>query len=88
MKDLFQQLEYVHQVEPPADLESRILQSIRQNKLNQVSYFKVAVAACFLILLLTIEIRWSQQQSSKQSLSEDASFFQLNVNNNLYHETK
>lgn len=86
MEDLFQSFKHLKRVPPAENLDNRIMDAIRQRKLNSIPYYKVAIAASVIFILSFLEIRWMGKSVNSNNQYTFDSIYQIRVDNNLYNE--
>jgi hypothetical protein len=82
MKQVFEHLAHIKQVEPDANLYAQTIRKIRRK--NTISMFWVRAVACLLITFISTEFYFAVSESN--SSSKDISVIIYKTNNILYHE--
>lgn len=77
-------LHNIRQVEPSDELRAKIWREVLRKRVETVSWYKVAIAACFLGGLLFSGIYVST--ASKSSDEELVNMYQMSNSYDLYHE--
>ncbi len=82
MKQVFEHLAHIKQVEPSANLYAQTIRKIR--KKNTISMFWVRAVACLLIIFISTEFYFTV--TKYHSSNKDISIIIYKTNNILYHE--
>lgn len=78
-------LQNIKQVSPPADLSDKIWREVLSQRAENISWYKVAVAACFLGGLLFSGIYATSSSKANES-DQLLDAYNLSNSYNLYHE--